>query len=297
MKIKEFFLKAIRPTRRMDVRKAALSVIIASCLEIVVALVITVLYFINFNAFPFVVLMAIFVPVLAIGDLMVMRSSWRALSYAEQVQGLEQQVTDEALLNRTLRAQRHDFINHLQVVYSLLQLEEYDEAKEYLDNLYGSLHEVSKLLRTDNAAVNALLAAKAAQAQQRSITLQTDIRCRLDRLPIKDWEFCCVLSNLIDNAMDAAGRRSDAVVRISLWEGVSSTRFSVSNNGPMIPRGFIAHIFEPGITTKTGTGSGMGLYIVKTLLNNNGGDITVESTPEDTRFSGHLPYKSDRADS
>ena len=36
-------------------------------------------------------------------------------------------------LNSTLRSQRHDFMNHLQVVYSLLELEEHQAAGEYIE--------------------------------------------------------------------------------------------------------------------------------------------------------------------
>ena len=42
-------------------------------------------------------------------------------------------------LNREMRAQRHDFMNHLQVVYSLIEMNESGEAMEYMDRVYGDI--------------------------------------------------------------------------------------------------------------------------------------------------------------
>ena len=60
-------------------------------------------------------------------------------------------------LNNTLRAQRHDFLNHLQVVYSLMEMEEYGEANAYIEKVYGAITAVSRVMKTANPAINALL--------------------------------------------------------------------------------------------------------------------------------------------
>ena len=65
-------------------------------------------------------------------------------------------------LNRTLRAQRHDFKNHLQVVYSLTEMAAYDDVQEYVQRIYEDVQSVGSFIRTSIPAVNALLSAKAA---------------------------------------------------------------------------------------------------------------------------------------
>ena len=47
-------------------------------------------------------------------------------------------------LNIKLRGQRHDFMNHLQVVYSLMELSEYDEAVKYIERTYEDIISVSE---------------------------------------------------------------------------------------------------------------------------------------------------------
>ncbi len=193
-------------------------------------------------------------------------------------------------LNNTLRAQRHDFLNHLQVVYSLMEMEEYAEANAYIEKVYGAITAVSRVMKTANPAINALLQVKLAACDKAGVQAEVNIQSAWKDLPVPGWEMCKVLSNLIDNALDAleevepVGRR----LRITLTEDLRSYRFSVANTGPMIPLKSQKAIFGAGITTKA-AGHGMGLFIVKKTLNDRGGDIDVTSSPELTEFSGWVP--------
>ena len=193
-------------------------------------------------------------------------------------------------LNNTLRAQRHDFLNHLQVVYSLMEMEEYGEANAYIEKVYGAITAVSRVMKTANPAINALLQVKLSACDKAGVQAEVNIQSAWKDLPVPGWEMCKVLSNLIDNALDAleevepVGRR----LRITLTEDLRSYRFSVANTGPMIPLKSQKAIFGAGITTKA-AGHGMGLFIVKKTLNDRGGDIDVTSTPELTEFSGWVP--------
>ena len=193
-------------------------------------------------------------------------------------------------LNNTLRAQRHDFLNHLQVVYSLMEMEEYGEANAYIEKVYGAITAVSRVMKTANPAINALLQVKLSACDKAGVQAEVNIQSAWKDLPVPGWEMCKVLSNLIDNALDAleevepVGRR----LRITLTEDLRSYRFSVANTGPMIPLKSQKAIFGAGITTKA-AGHGMGLFIVKKTLNDRGGDIEVTSSPELTEFSGWVP--------
>ena len=108
-----------------------------------------------------------------------------------------------------------------------------------------------------------------------------------------DWEMCKVLSNLIDNAVDAMADMPAAgqKLRIELAENVKQYTFLVENNGPAIPENIREHIFTPGFTTK-GDGHGMGLHIVGETLRSRGGGIAVESDDKRTAFSGFVPKQS-----
>ena len=225
----------------------------------------------------------------AANNVILTRSGKNMEIYKQKVAEMGDLIRDQDDLNRQMRMQRHDFINHLQVISALVQMDEGTEAMEYMDQVYQDLQRVGTLLRTQSSAVNGLLAAKSVQGEKRGIRIGYDIATTLENLPLEDWEFCRVLSNLIDNAMDAAETAEDAAVELRLWEDIRGLHFSVKNSGPPIPEDMLERIFQPGVTTKGDRGTGMGLHIVDSILSEAGGDIQVESTEEATIFTGWLP--------
>ena len=193
-------------------------------------------------------------------------------------------------LNRTLRAQRHDFKNHLQVVYSLTEMAAYDDVQEYVQRIYEDVQSVGSHIRTSVPAVNALISAKAADSAERGIGFHTDIQSQWDQVQIPGWEMCRILGNLVDNAMDAALERKDREpwVRVYIGEDIRCWKLEVSNNGPEIPASQRRDIFQPGFTTKS-VGHGNGLSIVSDLLEKYNGELRLSSDAEVTRFSCTFP--------
>jgi sensor histidine kinase regulating citrate/malate metabolism len=210
---------------------------------------------------------------------------------SEQSLMLEEAYNRMEALNTSLRAQRHDFMNHWQVVGSLVEMHEYEAAEEYIDRVYGAIQAVSAALRTANPAVNALMQAKQAEAQKRGVYMELSAQSRWENLPMQGWEMCRVLGNLIDNGLDALKETPAPRMTITLSETDEEFRFVVENNGPEVPETIRANIFLPGYTTKGGE-RGMGLYIVRSLLQAAKGDIALESNKERTRFVGVLPKRS-----
>ena len=218
-----------------------------------------------------------------------------SLQLVKKSQELEEAYGQMESLNREMRAQRHDFMNHLQVVYSLIEMNECGEAMAYMDRVYGDMQRVSRMMRTGCPAVNALLQAKVVEAKERGVELRLSIAAKWDDDMMPAWEICRVLANLIDNAMDASLSAQlepgeTPAVEVVLGEDLRSWFFSVRNNGPEIDEKTRRRIFEPGFTTKA-TGQGMGLYIVSQTLMELGGRITLETHEGNTVFSGFVPRK------
>lgn len=92
-----------------------------------------------------------------------------------------------------------------------------------------------------------------------------------------------VILNLLNNATQAImGYRNHGRVRIAteLSPDRSTIRINVADNGPGILPEHLSRIFEPFFTTKpAGVGTGLGLALIKGIMTEHGGTITVESTP------------------
>ena len=229
----------------------------------------------------------------SLGAALDIREAIAARRKSEEADALGDMVAQMDELNRALRAQRHDFLNHLQVVYSLIEMEEYQEAGDYIERIYGDMQSVSKALRTDSPAINALLRAKLAECEAAGILTEIDTAGSWKDMGMPAWEFCRILSNLIDNAMDALENTANSSLRIMLHEDTHGYAFSVANNGPVIPPEAMRRIFEPGVSSH-GEGRGMGLYIVRSTLQKYGGEIHVASEERGTIFSGLIPHRKER---
>lgn len=277
---------------KLNVRKAANWVMVASYLQIVVAILLAVLYFAGAD-FSIAIMMVMLVFVVIAGNALLMRNATTILSTREELNeqwiNMTQMLESEADLNNKLRAQRHDFLNHLQVVSSLVQLEEYDEAKDYISKIMGDIRQLGEVLRTSNAAVNALLAAKTVDAQKNNVTLKFHVSAKLEKIPLEDWQLCRILSNLIDNAIYET-KKVMGEVHVTLREDEKALFFAVENDGKDMDEETKRKIFEPGYTTKGNEGTGMGLYIVTQTLEENNGSMDLESSDGRTRFFGYILY-------
>jgi signal transduction histidine kinase len=94
-----------------------------------------------------------------------------------------------------------------------------------------------------------------------------------------------VLSNLINNAVHAVDGHGE--VDISISSDSDFLTIKVSDSGPGIPEKNLEKIFEPMYTTKS-TGTGLGLLICKSIVEQHGGSISVSNKP--TTFTVTLPF-------
>ena len=218
------------------------------------------------------------------------REALTAQKIGTRVDMLEQAMRQLEQLNIKLREQRHDFMNHLQVVYSLMELNEYDEAMKYIERTYDDIVSVSGVMKTSSPAINALLMSKVGDARSNGIDVSLKISSPYSDLPIESWEMCRVLGNLMDNAIDALEGVQGGHIDVELNEDVHSYGFRICNNGPEVPKDLRETIFETGFTTKT-AGTGMGLYIVRTIMREYGGDVVLDTTANGTAFIGTVPKR------
>lgn len=87
-----------------------------------------------------------------------------------------------------------------------------------------------------------------------------------------------VLVNLIANALDAVADRQSGRVDISTRQRGDSVEIVVSDNGPGIAETEMNKVFEPFFTTKdVGEGTGLGLWITFTIVQDYNGEITVRN--------------------
>ncbi|MDP4220632.1 MAG: ATP-binding protein [Bacteroidota bacterium] len=97
-----------------------------------------------------------------------------------------------------------------------------------------------------------------------------------------------VWTNLIDNAIDALEKNGELTIETSFDKKNATVR--IIDNGAGIPKDIQSRIFDPFFTTKkVGQGTGIGLDIVKRIVNKHHGEIKVHSVPGKTEFVTCIP--------
>jgi signal transduction histidine kinase len=107
-----------------------------------------------------------------------------------------------------------------------------------------------------------------------------------------------LLGNLIANAIDALPREGRIYIRLRRVNnnGEAQVRLSVADSGPGIPAMSMGRIFEAFFTTKRDAGTGLGLWVSKTIVESHGGRIRARSrVGKGTVFSVVFPAAAERA--
>lgn len=102
-----------------------------------------------------------------------------------------------------------------------------------------------------------------------------------------------IARNLIKNAIEATDADRGQVKVITRIVGDRAV-LRVEDDGPGVDEAIRERVFEDGFSTKGGKGRGHGLHIVKTLVENHGGRISVDpATPNGAAFEVSFPFVKD----
>jgi signal transduction histidine kinase len=136
--------------------------------------------------------------------------------------------------------------------------------------------------------INDTLKMLASKTRSKGVTVKVDLPDSLPRAYAVGVELNQVWMNLIDNAIDAVA--TGGQVEVSATEDRDKLVVHIVDNGPGVPKEIQARIFEPFFTTKgVGKGTGLGLDVVRRLVQRQEGAVDLESVPGRTEFQVRLP--------
>ncbi|SHH38245.1 Sensor_kinase_SpoOB-type, alpha-helical domain [Caloranaerobacter azorensis DSM 13643] len=193
-------------------------------------------------------------------------------------------------MNDLVREQRHDLLNHMQIIYGLLKLKKYDRLEEYLLEFGKETEKLKPLVNTGVPEVDILLQFKINKALRLNIDVDLTIKCKIDNLKINPFDLNKILSNLLDNAIDATLELEEdkRFIGVNMFQTPMDYIFTIENSCKLLEKHTLNRIFEKNFSTK-GTSRGMGLYIVKKIVEKNNGEITVDSAYDKVIFTVMFP--------
>ncbi len=123
---------------------------------------------------------------------------------------------------------------------------------------------------------------------KQGVTLERHYTPDLPSLSGYPDELSQVWANLIHNALQAMGNRGSLMIATRACD--RAIEVQITDSGPGIPAEVLPNIFKPFFTTKVaGEGSGLGLDIVRKIVDRHHGTIAVASEPGCTAFTVCLP--------
>ncbi|MCQ2604828.1 MAG: ATP-binding protein [Spirochaetia bacterium] len=207
-----------------------------------------------------------------------------------------EELTGMRNLMNEVRAQNHEFMNKLHAISGLIQLEEYDEALNFISQAIRADQKVVSIIssRFKEPSVAGLLLSKCSKASEKKIKLIINEDSFMNQLPEKmnSDEFCSIVGNLIENSFDELSGRTDGIIEVCIYQSTNEINISVFDNGRGIPESKQKKIFEKGHSTK-GTNRGYGLYIIKDIIDTYHGKIRIWCG-HGTMFVVTIPLKQEK---
>ncbi len=206
-----------------------------------------------------------------------------------------------AAVGRLAATVAHEINNPLEAVTNLIYLAKIastvGEVRGFLNTAEEQMACVSHLTRQTlgfyretsgvrivrpSEIVEAILSVFASRARNKGIQLRPQIRtdAAINAVP---GEIRQVVANLISNSLDAMQGPGQIRIRVSAMRqrkngGAPGIRITVADTGMGIPAAALERIFEPFFTTKRDVGTGLGLWVCKSIVDNHKGNLRLRSS-------------------
>lgn len=196
---------------------------------------------------------------------------------------LAEELTGVKAFVQALRVHTHEYKNKLHTIAGLLHLGHTKQAIEYISQVRDEQENVTKFLneRIYNENISGLLLSKIIRGKELGITVAIDEESRFSVFPRKldHHDFVVLFGNLIENAFEALIQvnKEQKEVTISIDDQEDILAIMISDNGVGMSEETIEHIFEHGFSTKEKNNRGIGLYLIKEIVDKGNGTIVVNS--------------------
>lgn len=213
------------------------------------------------------------------GTTLILVDRTEAMRTAERLNGTRHIVT-------TLRANTHEFMNKLQVIFGLIQMGRQQEALSYISDISATHAEsVGPILQhIHNPNVAALILGKMNNMRELGIrlTLLTNSDLPEHSAYLSTSNLVTVVGNLLENGMEAVNAKLESGARsivLQMTEDENGLLISLSDTGTGIAPELLPRIYEQGFSTKAPEGRGTGMSLVWEIIHLHGGSIEVDSDP------------------
>lgn len=193
---------------------------------------------------------------------------------------------------KSIRAQRHDFNNHINCIYGLLQLNKPEEAKNFIQKMSEDATMFNNIIDTGNPVLSSLLNTKITTAERNKVQIYTDIKLP-EKICIEPIDISIIIGNLLDNALEACAALEDGdkCIELEVYTNNSNLIIIVKNTKSELLIADMSN-YENGYTSKEDAANhGFGLFNIKQAVNKYDGIVKFEDKGSTFCSSIAIPIK------
>ena len=199
--------------------------------------------------------------------------------------------TQQLQFNETfqlIRKERHDYLKHIAAIQYLLEQNEYEKTKSYLNSIVNQFEETNLSIRGEHGAIASVLHTNFKRARNQNISINYQLEVPLSSMPISSAQLVELVGNMLENAIDACEQwqgqtNNHGIVELSLRKRSGLFLLVCQNSTPVLPVKVADELFvRSGVTTKE-RHEGLGTTIIQTIVRKHHGNI--EFTAEKNTFT------------
>ena len=187
----------------------------------------------------------------------------------DESEEIHKQDNEIRVLHKNARQLKHDMKNHLMVIASYLNDEDYVQAKAYTSELLDKFNTMHSYIETGNSLLNHILNEKLSYAKSKGIAVKAAIE-NLSFAKMKSMDFSALLSNMLDNAIEACEKEESdkALMQIIICRSRGYETICVKNR---ITDSVLGTNPELESTKEDKEIHGMGIQKMKSIVEEYGG--------------------------
>lgn len=189
-------------------------------------------------------------------------------------------------LHSKTRQLKHDMKNHIMVITSYLNDEDYDKAKDYMSEILGRLNRMYTYIETGNSLLNYIVNQKLEKAKENGI----DIKAEIDNISfskIGSVDFSDLLNNLLDNAIEASVKEKDKQIELNILKKKGFNTILIKNK---ISKSILNKNPDLISTKKIKEEHGFGIKKIKSVVEKYDGMLDIYE--KDNYFCVYVVYPS-----
>ena len=185
---------------------------------------------------------------------------------------------------------RHDLNNHINILYKMFENGEIEHGKAYISNLQK---DIVRTFNTGCRPLDCLIMLKDQELQKTKASFHCHLG-NLKELPMDESSFCAIVSNILDNAIEAIRRQEDYTDDLDITLQINRIRnmLYINCSNTILPK-MIKREGDLFVSSKRfGNAPGIGLENVKSMVYNASGEYMINIDDKTFNISIMIPYQN-----